>query len=303
MADGKQLMFEAATLYYEKNLTQQEIAELLGITRQTVSKLLGDAVKEKIVEIKIHNPEAYRKGLSDELCQKYGIKEAVVCGSSNSSEELRSMMTVKAAAEYLIPLFRAGGLNIAVSWGRTVKALIEEMPETETENNTVFPLFGATDNVEDYFLSNSLARGMADKLSATLKYAWFPYLPETAADAELFRKTSYYEGIKELWENIDIAVVGIGNTEILRLFEKNFNRLKNQNEIIGDIATHFFTENGEIEEIFENSLCASRENLIGAKKTLAVASSDSKISAIRGALKTGLIDVLITDEYTAKKLV
>ena len=55
--DEKLLMWEAATLYYEKKHTQQEIAELLGLSRQTVSKLLNDAVKENIVEIRIHDPQ------------------------------------------------------------------------------------------------------------------------------------------------------------------------------------------------------------------------------------------------------
>lgn len=303
MTDEKLLMSEAANLYYKKNLTQQEIASLMGLTRQTVSKLLSDAVRENIVEITIHNPEITRNNLSGKICEKYGIKEAVICSVSNDNEELRRLMTVKSAAEYLVPLFKLGGQNIAVSWGRTVKALIEEMPETATENNTVFPLFGATDNVEEYFLSNSLARGMADKFSATLKYAWFPYLPEKQTDAELFKKTSYYEGIKELWDNIDIAVVGIGNTDILRLFESNFNRPKTENEIIGDIATHFFSQDGKLVELFTNSLCASAENIKKAGKTVAIACSDNKIKAISGALKTGLIDILVTDEYTAEKLI
>ena len=56
-SDEKLLMWEAATLYYEKKYTQQEIAALMELSRQTVSKLLSDAVKEHIVEIKIHDPQ------------------------------------------------------------------------------------------------------------------------------------------------------------------------------------------------------------------------------------------------------
>ena len=53
MENSKKQMAEAAVLYYEKEYTQQEIANLMGLSRQTVSKLLTDAVKENIVEIKI----------------------------------------------------------------------------------------------------------------------------------------------------------------------------------------------------------------------------------------------------------
>ena len=57
MKTEKILMSEVATLYYIKIMTQQEIAETLHFSRQTVSKLLSDAIEEKIVEIIIHNPE------------------------------------------------------------------------------------------------------------------------------------------------------------------------------------------------------------------------------------------------------
>ena len=39
MMSEKHLMNEAATLYYDKKLTQQEIAGRMNLSRQTVSKL------------------------------------------------------------------------------------------------------------------------------------------------------------------------------------------------------------------------------------------------------------------------
>ena len=56
MNNDKVLMYEAATLYYRRKLTQQEIADRMKLSRQTVSKLLNDALRENIVEIKIHDP-------------------------------------------------------------------------------------------------------------------------------------------------------------------------------------------------------------------------------------------------------
>ena len=67
MKTEKILMSEVATLYYKKNLTQQEIAETLHLTRQTVSKLLSDAIEEKIVEIIIHDPQKDCKELENSV--------------------------------------------------------------------------------------------------------------------------------------------------------------------------------------------------------------------------------------------
>ncbi len=303
MTDEKQLMFEAATLYYKQNHTQQEIADLLGLSRQTVSRLINDAVREGIVDIKVLNPETERKELSAAITKEFGIKEAVICPVSRDNTLLRQKMTVSSAADYLLPLFKAGGLNIALSWGRTIMALCDEIEVCKTEGNTVFPLFGATDDVDECFLSNALARTLADKISASLKFAWFPYLAENPEDTELFKKTSYYKNIKSLWENIDIAVVGIGNADVLRYFEKNFGYENAPEDVIGDVATHFFSKSGELLDLFENSLCASSTDLKKAKTTVAVAFGDDKAEAIASALKTGLCDVLITDEYTAKAII
>lgn len=302
MADEKMLMAEAATLYYEKNCTQQEIAAKLSLSRQTVSKLLSDAIKENIVEIKIHNPKKDCAALEGELCERFKLESAAVCSTSGKGEEVRRMMTVKAACDYLVPIFEKGNQKIAVSWGRTIQSLISELPEMKTANNVVFPLFGATDNERPYFLSNEIARSMADKIGAAVNYAWFPYLPDDLSDCDLLKKTSYYKKLQGLWDEIDLAVVGIGNTDVLSLFGKSFGYSEKNDRAIGDIATHFFTEDGEVLGLYENTLCASLKNLKNAKQIVAVACGEDKVEAICGALKTGLITTLVTDEHTAKKI-
>ena len=300
MIEDKILITEVATLYYEKNFTQQQIAEKLSLSRQTVSKMLSDAIKENIVEIKINNPIKDCTILKQELCKVFNLKDAVVCASSGRGEEVRRVMTVKAAAEYIKPIIETGNKKIAVSWGRTIKAFIAELSEIKTKNNVVFPLFGATDNEEPYFLSNEIAREMADKIGANVKYAWFPYLPDDMRDSDLFKKTSYYKKIQGLWNEIDLAVVGIGNTEILDHFSKTFGYSKNNDAAIGDIATQFFNQNGEILGLYKNTLCASYENLKNAKQTVAIACGEDKAAAICCALKTGIITTLVTDDHNAK---
>ena len=191
---------------------------------------------------------------------------------------------------------------VAISWGRTVKMLIDEFPKVNTTKNTVFPLFGATDQEQSCFLSNELARCFADKIDASVKYAWFPYRPDSIDDCELFRKTAYYKKLYDLWNDIDIAIIGIGNNEIIQTFGKIFGYNEKGISAIGDISTHFFDADGNFVELYENTLCASKENLRNAKHTIAVSCGDDKAEAIIGALRTGLIDTLITDEYTARKI-
>lgn len=299
----KKQMQEAAILYYEKKHTQSEIAKMMNLSRQTVSKLLNDAVKEKIVEIKIHNPEIDCKELEQELSDKFNIKNAVICGVSSADEELCQIMTAKKAASYIQSIIEKGNQKIAISWGRTIQRLIYEFGDIKTTNNIVFPLFGATDQEQSYFLSNELARRFADKIGARVKYAWFPYRPDCIDDCELLKKTSYYKSLCDLWNDIDIAIVGIGSREIIQTFAKVFGYNEKCASAIGDISTHFFDEDGNVVELYENTLCAERDSLKNAKQTIAVASGKDKTEAIIGALRTQMIDTLITDEYTAKNII
>ncbi len=298
----KELMAEAAILYYEKNLTQQEIANKLYLSRQTVSKLLNEAIRTKVVEIHIHQPKKDCEKLEGALQSKFNLKKAVLCSTASQNEEVRQLVTVKAATEYLLPFMLKGNLNIAMSWGRTIQTLIAQFPTIETNGNTVYPLFGATDHEESCFLSNEIARGMADKIKAKARYVWFPYLPNNLEDRDLFKKTSYYQHLLRLWDTIDIAIVGIGNTKIIDLFERTFGHAREHSSAVGDIATHFFSQDGKILNLYQNTLRATTENLKNAKNVVAIACGDDKVTAITGALRSNLIDTLITDEHTAKEL-
>ncbi len=299
----KKQMAEAALLYYEKKYNQSRVAQIMNLSRQTVSKLLNEAINEKIVEIKVNNPEVVCSELEKSICDKFKIKNAVVCGVSNADTELRLLMTVKKAASYILSLIEKGDLKIAISWGRTIQMFINEFPQKTIKSNVIFPLFGATNQEESCFSSNELARSFADKTGAKVKYAWFPYRPDGDEDCRLFKKTSYYKAVAELWNSIDIAIVGIGDYSIIRTFGEIFGYSQKSASVTGDISTHFFDSSGNFIDLYENTLCASRDNLLNAKQTIAIACGDEKTEAIAGALRTGAVNTLITDEYTAASLI
>ena len=301
MTDKKNLMTEIALLYYKKGLTQQEIAKCLQLTRQTVSKLLTIATEEKLVEIIIHNPDLERKSLQLKLKELFGIN-AVVCGVSQKNDELRQLVTTETAVEYISSLLQKKPLRIGLSWGRSVQNVVKNFPSAILKEHTVFPLFGATEHEQTYFLPNELAREFAFKLNAKVKYAWFPYKTENKQDYDLFRRTDYYKNMEKEWSNLDLAILGIGNNQGFRLLNSALDENATFNAV-GDVATHFFTADGSLIEREEYSLRIAAEQLRQVKEKIAVAYGDDKIEAIVGAIKAKFVDTLITDEYTAKKLV
>lgn len=63
-------MVNVARLYYEQNMTQNEIAKMLGISRPLVSILLTEAKACGIVTISINRVEALRAPDGDRLCEE-----------------------------------------------------------------------------------------------------------------------------------------------------------------------------------------------------------------------------------------
>lgn len=301
MHNQKELMAEVALLYYKKGLTQQQIANCLQLTRQTVSKLLTSAVNENVVEIIIHNPQTERKTLETKLHTLYGI-QAVVCGVSKNNDELRKIATTEGAVQYLLRVFQKENLRIAISWGRSVQAVIRTFPNVQTKGHTLFPMFGATEHEQTYFLPNELAREFAVKLGAEAKFAWFPYQLENENDFALFQRTHYFQSMQREWNDLDIALMGIGNNQGFQLLNPNFTKTGQTKTACGDVATHFFTREGTAIACDEWTLRISQEQLKNVKEKIAVAYGDDKIEAIIGAIRAGFVDTLITDEYTAKQL-
>ncbi|MGQ9472491.1 MAG: sigma factor-like helix-turn-helix DNA-binding protein, partial [Candidatus Caldatribacteriaceae bacterium] len=77
-SDQPELLIEVARLYYYQHLTQEQVGEALGISRQKVSRLLNRAYEEGIVQIKIAEPSSPLSQVEEKLCQKFGLKEVKI---------------------------------------------------------------------------------------------------------------------------------------------------------------------------------------------------------------------------------
>ena len=76
------LIYKVLRNYYEKGLTQQEVAEKYNISRIKVSRLIKKALNEKIVQIKINIPIDPTDELEQQIEEIFGIVEAIVVSVS-----------------------------------------------------------------------------------------------------------------------------------------------------------------------------------------------------------------------------
>ncbi len=74
--DGQSI--DAAKLYYNSGFSQAEVAQHLGVSRPTVSKLLSHASAHGFVTISIADPREQSDELVDQLRQRFALADARV---------------------------------------------------------------------------------------------------------------------------------------------------------------------------------------------------------------------------------
>ncbi|MDK2807794.1 MAG: lsr operon transcriptional repressor, partial [Clostridiales bacterium] len=94
------LMIKASWYYYMENMTQQAIADTLGISRMRVIKLLDKSRQTGIVQFKISSSFEARHALENKLIEKYGLKDSYVVPTNPNPGEVNDTIA-KAAYIYI----------------------------------------------------------------------------------------------------------------------------------------------------------------------------------------------------------
>lgn len=87
------------------------------------------------------------------------------------------------------------------------------------------------------------------------------------------------------------------------LKDEDFQALE-KNKAVGDIASRYFDINGNIalKELDDRVVGFGLEELREKEWTIAIAVGVNKVDAIIGALRAGFMNVLYTDEKTAREI-
>jgi DNA-binding transcriptional regulator LsrR (DeoR family) len=307
--DKVRLIYKVAKAYYEDGLTYQEIGRRFGFSRMTVARLLDQARAERIVQIIITPPKDFNSDLERKLEAKYDLDEAVIVSPPGYDHSHVIQEIGPAVAECLLR-YTQGREIMTMAWGTTLLAAVDAMPRRNWPEMTVVQMLGGLGSPEADVHGTDLARRMAEYLGAKPRLLPAPGIVSSKLVRDALLEDSQISSTLALAARADVALVSIGKltptSVVLKSGILNREELAQLHQLgaVGDIEFRFFDAEGHpVEhEINDRIIGLDLCQLKRIPRVIGAAGGDHKFEAIKAVLRGKLLNVLVTDDQTARRL-
>ena len=301
-----------AKLYYYSDLTTQQIAKELGVSRPTVSRLLNLAKKQGLVEIRVHDDQEQLLPMAEHIKTQFGLNAVHIVSVPEVLDEVIWLERVaKYTANHLNTVLKPH-YTLGIAWGTTMSAISEHLIPTNVYDLSIVQLNGSGNTfIYDNSYAATILKVFADVYNARVYLLPVPTFFDHKETKEAMWREKSIRQIVQLQHKAEVLLYSIGAVSagvpshihtggyLEREDQENLKRDK----VIGDIATVFFRADGSWEDIKINSR-ASGPNLTlfsKARTGICVVSGLAKAAGLLAALRAGYMTELIVDEPTARR--
>ncbi len=310
-ASDTRLMVRIAQMYYRMHLSQEQIGERLGLSRFRVGRLLDRALREDIVRIEVVHPDARLVDLEVQLTQRFGLEAAVVAdvpaatGAGLEADDLARDAVADAVVDYL-GARRPTGI-IAVSWGRTMLALAQRLPDGWTQATEIVQLNGAASRSTQPTRANEILERFAATSGATFRGLAAPAIVGSADLRDALMKDPAIRETVDAARAAPAAVFGLGipapdSPHLASGFvdEDEQARLRSRGAV-GDVIGHFLDADGEVAwpKLDRRTVGLSLNQLARKPLRLGVVAGAGRGPIALASIRAGLVSVLACDDATA----
>ncbi len=284
------------------------MAERLGTSRATVSRLLSEAKRQGIVRIEVVPPAEARPGdLADRLARALGLTSVYLSPPLPTPSAGRSVVDVM--GRVLAPavgraLSEAGllpGDVLLVSSGRTVYE-VAQFDLAALPGVVIAPTVGGNDQPEEWYQTNEITRLVANRVGGRASYLFAPALPGEELYQSLLNDPSI-QRVLHLWPHARCALMGVGAPPLIRSDIPQFvpTGSTSLRAAVGDVCSRFYDRDGQPIEFDggERLIAVELDALRHIPVTIAVAVGKEKVDSIVGGARGGYFNHLVTDPVTA----
>lgn len=298
-----------ANLYYNCNLTQNQIADRIYISRSKVSRLLKEARELGIVEIYIR--ELWERELDCEqfLKERFGLKNIRVIKNKGMNRDEEFSRLCEAAAYYMDSAIEKD-MVLGISWGSTLHNIVKCISRKNRKNIpiTVVSIMGAVHMKNPEWDATDLTKNLAQAYGGQYHYL---YAPLFVKNSEIRKSLIEEEHIKEVLgmaSKADLMLSSVGSISDRSwktLFRDDVWEILENKGVVGYIGGHFYDINGKevTTSLRDRMIGVSLEDMKNCKNLICVAFGEGKAEAVQGALQGEFVDMLFIDESCAKKII
>lgn len=302
------ILATVANLYYNAELTQNQIAQRLYTSRSKISRMLKEARELGIVEINIREPWERNLDYEQTLKDKYHLKNVRVVMMKDMDREGGLQKLAESAAYYLDSIVKQG-MVVGISWGNTLYRIVKYIGTNNKKNIpiTVVPIMGAANTRTPEKDAMDLAKGLASAYGGKYQYIYAPLFVKNKELKNSLIQEDDIKNVLDLSKHADVMLTSVGSIQSKSwnnyLSERTLERLEEKGAV-GHIAGHFYDIMGnEIEtNLSERMIGVEIDDIRSCADLICVAYGETKAEALLGALRANLVNTLILDEKCAKQI-
>ncbi|MCB6179401.1 MarR family transcriptional regulator [Rhodobacter sp. Har01] len=297
----------AGWLYYVGGLTQDQIAQDLGVSRQRAQRLVSRAMAEGLIHVRLNHRIGACLDLEHALTARFGLQRCRVSpGLGPGGDGVRSIAPT-AAAEFERFLRMDRPLVLALGTGRAMRGMVDALTDgIVAEHHRLVSLIGniAPDGSASFF---DVVMRLADKVHAPHYPMPVPVISTTPEENDAFHALPPVKKVVELAQRADVIFVGIGQmSEDAPLLKDGFVSRAELDEMqaagaAGEVAGWVFDRAGRYLDLGTNRRTGGVRVDPGLDRpAIGIAAGETKAPAIVGALTSRIVNGLVTDEPTAR---
>jgi DNA-binding transcriptional regulator LsrR (DeoR family) len=306
------LIARVAQMYHVEGQRQVDIANHLRISQATVSRMLKRALEEEIVRTTVVAPSGTYADLETSLRKKFGLSEVIVVECTEDRDGAIMARIGEAAAFFVEATLQADEIIGVSSWSETILQMVQNIhPMKSGKAKYVVQMLGGMGNPTVQMHANQLVTRMAKLTAAEPHVLSAPGVARSREAKLVLLGDTFVRETMDLFLQITLAIVGIGAVEPSGMLARSGNVFSpreladlTDSGAVGDMSLRFFDAEGRYVKspLDERVIGMTLDELAKVDRVMALAGGKAKTEAIRGALNTGIIDLLITDKFTAQRL-
>ncbi len=297
----------AAWMYFVEQMTQNDIADVLGVGRVTVVRLLSEARGRNEVKIAIEGDLSELVRLERELEARFNVQEAIVAPVSDPKSD--PIPPISAAAGAFLSDAMKPGMTVGVGWGRTLFACLSSIGGRSLPDFKVISLLGGVSQARK-FNPAEFAWRFAQVFQGDGYLIPAPAVVDSPSTKEALIKRCGIQEIFDMADSLDAVIVSVGGIDSATTFYRGGFLTEEQRQAlvdrgaVGDLLFHFFDKDGEVLDhpVNDRVMSVDIDRIRRAPLRILASGGQEKVAAMKAAMKLVMPTVLITDEFTARAM-